>query len=131
MLMPKASVDKNGFAHLAEYQIRDTRQIPLMQPEPVAEAVNERANKHFRLRVRRFNSGHIGAALPPGKFVGHPVSRANSHCEVKRQVRDVSQPFSANQNINLLLGIFVVQLAEGILQFGQSKMVDAIDFARA
>ncbi len=60
--MPEAAVHKNDFAAAGENQVRPSRQAFPLQPEPIAERMNDRTDANFRLGPATADGAHIGAA---------------------------------------------------------------------
>ncbi len=59
MLMPKAAMNKNDFAHAWENQVRFTRKITAVEAETESKTVNKRTNQQFWSCVAAANSPHV------------------------------------------------------------------------
>ena len=53
--VPEATVDKNDFAQAWQNNVRRSRQVSPMQPEPEAERVNKTSDNYLRLSVLLWN----------------------------------------------------------------------------
>jgi hypothetical protein len=74
--VPEASVHKNDFAKLGEYEVGLSRKGGSVKPETETQLADQRAHAHFRFGVSGLNAGHVAAALSGGVDVGHRASLA-------------------------------------------------------
>jgi hypothetical protein len=81
MLMPEASVHKNGDSPSREHNIGATWQISAAQGKPKSHSVEQRPDPHFRTRIGAPDAAHIPAA-PLGCQSVHRVCRFRSCASV-------------------------------------------------
>ena len=67
--MPEATVHEDDQFVLWQYDVRLARQVLAVQPEPIAEPVQRRADEQFRLGVLAADAGHVPASTGFGDSV--------------------------------------------------------------
>jgi hypothetical protein len=63
MEMPETAVDVDHLAPKREYNVRPAWKVAPMQPEAIAEAVQQPAHSKFWLGILSPNARHMGASL--------------------------------------------------------------------
>jgi hypothetical protein len=71
MHVPVAAMHKNNLAVPRKDNIGFPGQVAGVEPEPIAHAVNQRANKKLRLCVLALNLGHVVGSLRCGMHIRH------------------------------------------------------------
>ena len=59
--MPKAAMNKDGFAPSWERQIRFSREIFPMKPKSISERMRDLPNDHLGLHIFAADRAHVGA----------------------------------------------------------------------
>lgn len=73
--VPEAAMDEDDHSPRGEYDVRATREIAPVQPEPVAQTMKQAPHGQFRLRVLASDAAHEQAA----RWVRSLIARGR-HC---------------------------------------------------
>ena len=71
--VPKAAVDEDDGLVLGQHHVRPTRKFLSVQPETIAEPMQQRANDPFRCRVLAVDPAHV----PTAAFFTQSVTHKN------------------------------------------------------
>ena len=78
MSVPETAMNKNNAFVFRQNNVRLSGQVFPVQPEPVSEDMKSTANRNFRLRVSRTDSGHVPASLFFAQDISHQSSGSAS-----------------------------------------------------
>jgi hypothetical protein len=73
--MPKTAIHEDTCPVLPQYEVRMSRQTLMIQPIAEASFPQPTTHNHFRFRILRPDSCHVGMPLLYGKFIHNPDFR--------------------------------------------------------
>jgi len=99
MLMPKATVDKDCLFLWTPHNVWLSGKFFRMNPEPVAQLVNDGPHHALGLHIERSNTPHVLGAALLGKVVGHYCQpKVCSMSQLKSFKADIL-PFSPSPSV--------------------------------
>ncbi len=121
--MPKATVKKQRFTFLREDKIRTTGQTLGVQAILVPERSKNLSQRFFRDGILAANTPHVFASL----FGRESVHVSCLERQIEGQVRDISKAPSFDQCFQHILSVRIVNFGKCLRQFGERKVIHAID----